>query len=108
MKRARPTGLAQSQHNKYKQKSSIKQTSHNNQTFTKITKNENTLFKTHPTYSLKNNTNTKCKHKSKTPLPPSNQTNTLNSNIHHTTSNKILKYINKSKKTSNPINRPSP
>ena len=43
LKWARPTSLAQSQHNKHKHKPSKKQSSHNNHTFTKVTKNGNTL-----------------------------------------------------------------
>ena len=93
LKRARPTGLAQSQHNKHKHKTSKKQTSHNNHTFTKIPKHKNTLFKKYPTYSLKikikHNTETKCKHNIKIP----NQTHTQNSKLHHTTPNKTHKCI---------------
>ena len=97
IKKARPTGLAQNQYNKHKQKSlKTNQTSHIKHTFTKKEIKEITLFKTHSTYSSKKNT--KCKHNSKT---PSNQTHTLNSNLHHTTTNKIHTCINKNKKHPN-------
>ena len=99
LKRARPTGLAQNQHNKHKPKSSKEKSTHNNLTSTKIIKNENTISITHPTYAIQKNINkTNHRHIIKTPLPPSNQKHTQNLGIHHTSPYTTPKNLNKCKK----------
>ena len=97
-KGARPTGLAQNQHNQHNPKNSKVKTTHNKITPTNIIKYQNTLSLTHPSFPITNKNNkTKGSNINKNPLPSSNTTHIQTLNIHHTTPNTTTKNIHKYK-----------